>query len=1444
MTKPLRVLLIEDDEDDAQLSLRELKRGGFEVSWRRVDTKVTMEQALAEAAWDLVICDHVMPQFSSAMALDVMRSHRADIPFIVVSGAAPEDVVTAAMRAGAQDFISKNSLVRLIPAVQRELRETEVRRERQRISTQLTESENRYAHLFSQNPAAMLLVDASTLLVVDANPAAAAFFGHSLGTLKQASMQALSLAVRGGWTTLQQTTVRQGLLFPDQMLLLDGRTRDVDVYAVRIQQGGRFLVLATLFDQTDRKLAEHALAESEARFRNLADSTPMMIWTSGLDGQCDYFNQTWLAFRGRALAEELGDGWTRGVHPEDLGRCLDASQEAFRQRRPFEVEYRLLRQDGAYRWLLDKGQPRFTQAHKFAGFVGCCLDITDRKEAEASRAMLVATVEQVAEAITITDTDGTIAYANQAFQTLTGFLPSVVQGWALNDLLERDELGSALQQAAQGAPWAGQVSMRTAQGRLCEMDATCSPVRNERGVITSLVTVMRDVSKEIELDRELRQAEKMDALGSLAAGIVHDSNNILTAILTAAELIKCQLPAESPLQAKVDVILQAGLCAAGLNKQILSFSRKDDIKHLALDLSAIARNALQMLRSTVPTNIQIHSELASGLWVEGDPVQLHQVFLNLAVNALHAMRSTGGQLQIELTETLVEEHSSRYGISAGRYALLRMKDSGCGMDEPTLERIFDPFFTTKAQGEGTGLGLSMVHAAVAKAGGKISVSSRLGEGTEFRIHWPCVTGLALPTDTRLPQDVGGDETILFVDDEDLVAALAKLGLQNLGYTVTTCSNAALALEEFTAHPDTYALVFTDLAMPGLNGLELACKLQQIRPKTPVLLVSGLPLATSLSLNSQARFQGIVAKPFTAFDLAEAARKALTQLERSKPEVSPASVPAGAVAARKDGLILLAEDSHVTRAMIKHWLERAGCEVIEARDGLEAWELFTKEPNQGRFGLVLTDVEMPRLNGLELTRLLRKAEPTLPIAILTSNEDKDTVKAALNLGVNEFLNKPFDAPELIRCVENMLALRHSGLTTRRSLETAQAVRLAQKTLVAVPEKDLPLFSLYEPLTDAGGDVFRCMKCADGSILFILADVAGHSVLSSYAVASFLAMLSTYVGECVSLMASTSTPGSWDSGNPALLHCCPLYGKIPCDPLKHLAMKFNQGIQNGPFSEVPICVLLGLWTPATGRLQLLNAGIPHGLLGHQENEEVFPLEINGTPLGIFPEPMLEDVTLQLAPGNRLLFGTDGFFEVLSSSRQAFQEVASAAWGALRESPIDWSLSVICEEARKHGNGVIADDLLVIGFEQPPLTQAAGELVLKLPSIPRAIDMACDRLTEAIQLAELGQTLDRAQLFDIKLAVREALTNAVFHGNQNRPEVSVTLHYWPEPAQGCLKVSVMDEGQGFDLEAHAPPEDPLSERGRGLPLICAYAQDVQMVGGTMTMTFQIEEMAHDNR
>jgi len=1213
MTVPLRVLLVEDSEDDALLTLLELRKGGFQTEWARVDTRPELERELAARPWDLLISDHRMPSFSSAGALDVLRKHGLDLPVIIVSGVAPEDLVTAAMRQGARDFISKGNLVRLVPAVQRELREAALRRDRQQIASRLEASETRSG----------------------------------------------------------------------------------------------FLALA---------------------------------------------------------------------------------------------------------------------------------------------------VEQVVEAIAITDPDGRVAYLNGAFERLTGVAADQGRQQPLDGLLGQPGLAAALAQAAQGRSWEGRLSLTLAGREPQAVDASLSPMRTSGTQVQQVVAVLRDVTRETELERQLHQAQKMDALGMLAAGIAHDFNNVLTTILASAELIKCQVPGDSPLLPKVDAILHAGMCASGLTRQILGFSRKDEEQRLPLDLTVIVRDALHTLHGSIPDNVELQVDLMSGVWVEGDPAMIQQVVLNLAINALQAMQPEGGILQVALTEELAEPRSGM--PAAGRAALLTVRDTGCGMSPEVQERLFEPFFTTKAPGSGTGLGLAMVHNTVRKAGGRIQVRSVPGQGSTFLVHLPLASGRPLPAagertaEGALAADAHGSESVLFVDDDPMTATLARRGLQSLGYRVASFTGAGDALEAFARQPDGFDLVFLDLTMPELDGMALAERIQALRPGLPIILVTGQNSAWTLPANAHVTFQGIVAKPFTPQDLGNALRKVL----QARPAAAPAAGlealhGSGARPAAKVGrpLILLAEDSRTTRSMIRSGLERAGYEIQEARDGLEAWELFTQAPHHRRFDLLLTDVVMPRMDGLELIQLVRKADPALPIGVFTSNEDKETVKSALHLGVGGFLNKPFERADLIDCVETLLAERSTRLDARRSLETAQAVRLAQRSMAAAPEQGVPLFTLFEPLTDAGGDVFRCFRCADGSILFVLADVAGHSVLSSYAVASFLGMLSNYVGECFGLMA---LPGQGEQEDVELAcsrQGCGWYGHRPCDPLPHLALKLNHGIQSGPFAEVPVCTLLGLWNPATGWLQLLNAGIPHALHFRHGVGVAEPIRLNGTPLGVFPEAALDGATLQLEPGDRMLFGTDGFFEVQAPDRRPFQEVAPGHWEALAASPLDWSLNAICQAARGHGAGVIADDLLVMGFEQASTTRARDELVLRLPSTPRAIDLACDRLGDALKAYVPPGSPDAAgaawaavaaeRRFDILIAVREALTNAVLHGNQNRLAAAVGLRCRPGPDGRSLVVSVTDEGPGFDLEAHRPPDDPLSERGRGIPLIRHHAQAVSMRGSALTMIFELD-------
>jgi len=1005
------------------------------------------------------------------------------------------------------------------------------------------------------------------------------------------------------------------------------------------------------------------------------------------------------------------------------------------------------------------------------GFVALLFnDVTEGQAAEVSRERLATAVEHAGEGILLADLDGTIAYANPALERILGHLPHALQGRPLAEAAPGLELADA--------PWQGRLPRPDGQGGTQLLDCTLTPVRDPLGSPKSFVGVVRDVTLEAETERSLRRMEKMNALAEVAGGVSHDFNNLLTAILSASELIEWQLADDSPIRHKLQVIYQAVTRARELNRQIRSFSRQSEEKSAPFDLSAVAREAAQLIRATFPASIQVRTALAQGVWAKGDADQVHQVIMNLAINALQAMLPGGGLLELTLE-------------AADGAATLKVRDTGCGMEPALLERIFEPFFTSGERGAGKGLGLSVVHDIVHRHQGAISVKSEPGQGTVFQVVMPCTVRADEPAAAEAQAETAGKERILFVDDEEVLSALGKQGLQMLGYRVTARSDAQEALEEVRLHPQEYDLVITDLSMPGLTGVELAQRIRKIRKDLPAILVTGA-FQDPMPLEGLAvPFADVLLKPVTTLDMARSIRKVMNR--------RPA--PVAEAEAREEGpsVILLAEDSQTTRSLLRSWLVKAGYQVQEARDGQEAWEAF--DQHRHRYRLLITDIVMPRLDGLKLTARIRAIDPSMPILMLSSSEDTGLVKEALHLHVSEFLSKPFESRMLTETVQRLCADQASRVKALRSHETAQAVRMAQRAMEALPEPGMPIYSISEPLTDAGGDVFRAFRREDGSIFFALADVAGHSVISSYAVAAYLGMLSNFIA------------GQLD--------------------LRQLAHHLNRGIAAGPFSEVPICGLFGHWQPSTGRIHLLNSGIPHALWYRAAAGATGPVAINGTPLGILDDLFVEEKVVYLAPGDRLLLGSDGFFEAVSAGRTAFLELAGPTWTALGSTDIVQAITVISEASRTHAGGQFEDDLLVVALEQPAPAEDPDSFTLSFPPDPQEIDGACERLAGFLDDRPWSAASFAGQRFDALLAVREALSNAMIHGDPCREGAVIQLRAG-RTGDGAFQVTVLDQGQGFDLKAHQPPDTQSSERGRGIPLIRHFTRGVAMVGGELTMIF----------
>jgi nitrogen-specific signal transduction histidine kinase/ActR/RegA family two-component response regulator len=394
------------------------------------------------------------------------------------------------------------------------------------------------------------------------------------------------------------------------------------------------------------------------------------------------------------------------------------------------------------------------------------------------------------------------------------------------------------------------------------------------------VSFFQDLTEIKQLEKELVQAQKMEAIGTLAGGIAHDFNNILAGIIGYSEIIRSEVPVDSTVWRDIQEVIGAGKRASDLVKQILAFSRKTGSEKQPLRPHLIVKEALKMLRSTLPTTIAIQQDIDSdcGL-ILADPTNIHQITVNLCTNALHAMADEKGTLSIMLQRRdLSAAELSGDDVFPGSFIVLTVSDTGCGMDKRTIDRIFDPYFTTKEIGKGTGLGLAVIYGIVRDVHGCIKVKSAPGKGSSFVVCFPCYEEKASTAgefqQKSLPQ--GGSEHILVVDDEPFLVRATKRQLENLGYRVTGTSSSKKALDMIHRAPDEFDLLITDQTMPGLTGAELALAAMKIRVDLPVILCTGHSHMVSEGKALQLGIKKYIAKPIAENDLARAVRSVLDE----------------------------------------------------------------------------------------------------------------------------------------------------------------------------------------------------------------------------------------------------------------------------------------------------------------------------------------------------------------------------------------------------------------------------------------------------------------------------------------------------------------------------------------------------------------------------------------
>ena len=392
---------------------------------------------------------------------------------------------------------------------------------------------------------------------------------------------------------------------------------------------------------------------------------------------------------------------------------------------------------------------------------------------------------------------------------------------------------------------------------------------------------VKDITQQRRLETQFRQAQKMEAIGTLAGGIAHDFNNILQAMFISTEIALFELSDRTLTPQRLKDILKACRRGTDLVNQILAFSRQSEQKRAPVQISSVVKEVLRMLRPSLPSTIEIRQHIRSGsALVLADPTQIYQILMNLCTNAAYAMREKGGVLNVSLTDVDFNSETASYNpdLKPGPYLKLSVRDTGHGMDPLTKEKIFDPFFTTKKQGEGTGMGLSVVHGIIKSYGGAITVMSEPGKGTTFEAFFSRIESEATVTTEPHPNEIpGGDEQILVVDDEKILADSMALILEKLGYMVTPRTSSIEALEAFRTKPDKFDLVITDQTMPNMTGAELANELIQIRPDIPIILCTGFSEIISEDAVKTMGVLEFVMKPYVMAQIAETIRQVLDNI---------------------------------------------------------------------------------------------------------------------------------------------------------------------------------------------------------------------------------------------------------------------------------------------------------------------------------------------------------------------------------------------------------------------------------------------------------------------------------------------------------------------------------------------------------------------------------------
>ena len=639
--------------------------------------------------------------------------------------------------------------------------------------------------------------------------------------------------------------------------------------------------------------AHVTLQEHRQRLADLYDHAPVAYLTFNVKGVIEEANLTASALLGVPGQKLVGTPFQHYVHPDHTDIYVRHLSGVALGSENSSCELRLRKHGGTFFWGRVESVPVEPLEGEEATVRSAVIDITERKEAvealRESEEKYRALIESVQGIIVRLDNEGRVVFLNDYGRDFFGYSPEELWAQGVVGTIVAREDGAGLNMAGLLASMAKhperfrarELNNTRRSGERVRVSWTIKTLHDEEGYFTGILALGNDVTKRRTLEEQLRQSQKMEAIGTLAGGIAHDFNNLLAAVIGFTEMGIDDVADRPPVQNYLKNVLKAAMRGRDLVRQILAFSREAGYARTPMAVSPLITETVQFLRASIPVTIEIKLSItASSDIVLAAPTEIQQILMNLATNASLAMEEKGGVLEISLADIDLTPDSPVFAedVRPGEYVQVIVRDTGTGMSPDVMKRAFEPFFTTRDIGTGTGMGLSVVYGIVNDLQGMITVESEPGMGSTFRVFLP-------KADTKPEKDpmvTGkismGTESILFVDDEDMIMAWGQGTLERLGYRVTATTDPAEALKMFASEPSRFDLVITDQAMPSMSGMRLAEKLLNIRPEVPIILCTGYSTTVSPEKAKEAGIKEFIMKPLARHELAQAIRRALDARE--------------------------------------------------------------------------------------------------------------------------------------------------------------------------------------------------------------------------------------------------------------------------------------------------------------------------------------------------------------------------------------------------------------------------------------------------------------------------------------------------------------------------------------------------------------------------------------